>query len=238
MAEPEERRKNFFRRRTFKVLLIVLAALLLLWAAVEIGAPLVADSIAKSKINEKYPDATGVSVSIRAFPALKLAFKKYDSLEVKVSGVTLQGVRFDDIELESTAWPEGAFTATIGEDEIERFFSLKNSYVIDPRLSIEEGGIVVAGSVNVGARSVEVSSRGTLEAVDGKDIYFRPGDIQVMEVKVPEEAAERVRQVMEQDPVFVVRDDLPYEINGISVDRGKLVITGTADLEQALNVKL
>ena len=238
MTEPAEQRKSLFRSRGFKVAVIIVAVLIVLWVAVEIAAPLIADYVARNQITKRYPDATDVSVSIRAFPALKLAFKKYDSLTVNVSGITLQGVKFDHIELKSKDWPVGTFAATIAQDEIERFFSLKNSYVLDPKLSIDESGLLVAGNVEVSGRKVAVSARGTLKAVDGKKVYFQPSDIQVMDVKVPEEAVARVRQVMDLNPVFVVRDDLPYDITGIAVEQGKLVILGRADLEKALNIKL
>ena len=239
MAVPvSQGRTSFFRSRGFKALAIFLAVVIVLWVATEIAGPLIADSVAKSRIQKKYPEATDVSVSIHAFPALKLAFKKYDSLTVNVGSVTLQGVRFDHIELKSTEWPKGTFTATISQDEIARFFSLKNSYVINPRLTIEQNGVVVAGNIDTGLLTVAVTSRGTLEAVDGKRVFFRPSDVQVMGVRAPDEAVALVRQVMDQNPVFTVREDLPYDITGVNAQRGKLVILGTVDMEKALNIHL
>jgi hypothetical protein len=47
-----------------------------------------------------------------------------------------------------------------------------------------------------------------------------------------------VRQVMNQNPVFAVREDLPYVITGITAEQGKLMISGSVNLEQALNIHL
>ena len=229
---------GFFRSRTFIVLVIILAVLIVLWVASELIIPPIASSIAKGEITKRYPQATDVSVSIKAFPALKLAFKNYDSLTVKVGDITLQGVRFERIELKSSRWPLGTYTATLGQGEIARFFSLKNSYVIDPQLVVEQGAIQVAGDVDVGLLKVGVTSRGALEPVNGKLIFFRPGDIQVQGVRVPEGAVALVAQVMDDNPVFVVRADLPYTITSIVAEQGKLLIKGQVNLEKALNVKL
>lgn len=237
MANAGQRR-GFFRSRGFKAAVIILAVLLVLWIAIEIAAPRIAEYVVRNEITKRYPDAEVVAVSVKAFPAIKLAFKNYDSLAATVAGITLQGVRFDLIRLESDEWPTGTFTATIDQDEIERFFSLKNSYVLDSQLSADEGGVIVAGNIEIKGKKVAVSAKGTLEPVEGRKVYFRPAEVQVMNVKVPEEAIARVREVMSINPVFVVREDLPYEITGIDVRRGKLVIKGNADLEKALNIKL
>jgi len=229
---------SYFRSRGFKVLVAVLAIIIVLWAAIEIAAPLVADAIAKREIQKRYPSATDVSVSIRAFPALKLAFKKYDSLKVQVGNVTLQGVTFDKIVLKSNSWPNGTFVATLGQGEIVKFFSLKNSYIENPQLSIQQNNILVSGMVNVGPFRVNVTSGGALEAVNGKTVYFRPATLDALGVKAPEAAVALVRQVMDQNPVFVVRQDLPYVITGIAAEQGKLVISGSVNLEQALNIHL
>ncbi len=229
---------GYFRSRGFKVLVAVLAIIIVLWAAIEIAAPLIADAIARREIQKRYPSATDVSVSIRAFPALKLAFKKYDSLKVQVGNATLQGVTFDKIALKSNSWPNGTFVATLGQGEIVKFFSMTNSYIENPQLSIQQNNILVSGIVNVGPFTVNVTSGGALEAVNGKTVYFRPATLDVLGVKAPEAAVALVRQVMDQNPVFIVRQDLPYVITGIAAEQGKLVISGSVNLEQALNIHL
>jgi LmeA-like phospholipid-binding len=231
-------KKRFYKRWYFIIPVVVVLVLLGLWVASELIIPGVAESYAKREIKNKYPEATDVSVSIKAFPAIKLAFKNYDSLTVKVSGVTLQGVNFETIVLKSNAWPQGTFTATIGQNEIIRFFSLKNSWVIDPELSVEQDGILIAGSVDIGPRVVGISTRGTLEASGGKRVFFRPSEINVSDVIRQSEASSAVRQKMEATPVFVVREELPYTITAIAAEPGKLVIRGKVDLEKALHVKL
>ncbi len=236
-AQPEESR-SFIRSRTFIALVIIAVILVLLWVASELVIPPVASRIAENEIRSRYPEAQDVSVSIKAFPALKVAFKKYDNLEVKVGQVTLQGVKFDSIDLESEEWPSGDFTALIGQDEITRFFSVKNSYIIDPVIALAEGAIVVTGKINVGGTTVTVNATGQLDSVDGRRVFFRPDELQVAGIAVPAEGIMLVRQIMERDPVFTVREDLPYTITAIKSENGKLAITGKADLEKALNVSL
>lgn len=230
--------RSFFRSRGFKALVIVLAILIVLWVAVEIAAPLIADSIAKNQIRKRYPQATDVSVSIKAFPALKLAFKKYDMLTVRAGGVSLQGVLFDNIELKSTLWPSGTFRATLGQGEIARFFSTRNSYITDLQLTLTPGGTTATGKIDLGTMSVAVSATGTLESVDGKSVFFRPKDVEVSGISMPEASVAAVRRVMEQQPVFSVREGLPYTITQILPQQGKLVILGNVNLEKALNIKL
>jgi hypothetical protein len=230
--------RSFFRGRGFKALVIVLAVVIILWVAVEIAAPRIADSIAANQIRKRYPQATEVSVSIRAFPALKLAFKKYDMLTVRASGVTLQGVLFDNIVLKSTLWPTGTFRATLGQGEIARFFSTRHSYISNLQLTLTPGGTTATGMVDLGTLSVAVSATGTLESVDGKSVFFRPQDVQVSGISMPEAGVASVRRVMEQQPVFSVREDLPYTITKILAEQGKLVILGNVNLEKALNIKL
>ena len=215
-----------------------MVALLLLWAVSEIAIPGMAASYARGEIKKRYPDAQGVSVSVRAFPAVKLAFKKYDRLTVKCSNVTLQGVLFNDILLNSRSWPAGEYSASIGQDEITRFFSIEKSYISDPRIVLAPTGIVVTGRVNTGFSNVNVEATGSLEPVDGRYVFFRPVEIKVAGATLPGQATELVRQVMEKQPVFVVRMDLPYLITRIQPEGGKLVLTGTVDMEKALNIKL
>lgn len=239
MKEPgAPANKSFVRSWAFKAPLIIVVILVLLWVVSELAIPPIASSVAKNEITVRYPEARDVKVSIKAFPALKLAFKKYDSLTVNVGGITLQGVKFDQIELKSSEWPQGTFTALLGQDEIARFFSLKNSYFADPRLTLTDNGVAVTGKVNIGSKLVEVSATGQLAPVDGKMIYFKPTDVQVAGIVVPGQGVALVRQLMEQNPVFVVREDLPYTITGISAKQGKLEITGRVDLEKALNITL
>jgi hypothetical protein len=96
----------------------------------------------------------------------------------------------------------------------------------------------VNGQIDIGVAKVTVNSTGRLESVDGKRIFFRPQNVEVMGAKVPGQGVELVRQVMDENPVFTVREDLPYAITKITPEQGKLVIEGTVDLEKALKVHL
>ncbi len=231
-------RRSFFRSRSFLVLAIIIGVLALLWIASEIIIPPIAAGYAKREIQKRYPDATGVVVSVKAFPALKLAFRKYDRLNIRVGSVLLQGVQFTTIDLRSTGWPLGDFRAVIGQDELARFFSLKHSYVIEPVMTITPSGINVAGKVDVGIGRVTVDSIGGLECPDGRRIFFRPAEVRVSGTSLPEQAVALVRQVMDRDPVFVVREDLPYTISSVKTDEGRVVLSGGVDLEKALNIHL
>ena len=233
---PDDR--SFIRSRAFKAPVIIVVVLLLLWAITEIAGPPIAEAVVKGMIQDRYPQATDPSVSISAFPALKLAFKKYDKLTVIVNVITLEGVSFDSIELISDEWPVGRFRGVIRPDEIQRFFSLKHSYVIDPQLTIQENQLSVAGKVNVGGLKVSVNAVGTLEPVDGKKIFFKPQDIQVAGIPLAGQGVTLVQQVMQENPVFTVREDLPYATTQIIIEQGKMVIKGTVDMQKALNIKL
>jgi LmeA-like phospholipid-binding len=239
MAEsypPHQR--SFLHSWAFKVPVIIIVILLLLWAVTEIAGPPIAEAVVKKMIQDRYPQATDPYVSISAFPALKLAFKKYDKLTVVVNSITLQGVNFDRIELTSDEWPAGRFRGVIRPDEIQRFFSLKHSYVIDPQLQIQDNLISVSGKVNVSGLLISVNAVGTLVPLDGRRVFFEPQSVQVAGLPVSGEGVALVQQVMKENPVFTVREDLPYTITQIFVEQGKMVIKGNVDMEKALNIKL
>ncbi len=230
--------KSFMRSWAFKAPIIIILVLLILWAITEIAGPPIAEAVVKGMIQNRYPQVTDPSVSISAFPALKLAFKKYDKLTIIVNVITLQGVNFDRVELRSSEWPVGRYRAVIRPEEIQRFFSLKNSYVIDPQLTIQENELSVAGKVSVGNFKVSVNAVGTLEPVGGKKLFFRPQNIQVAGIPLANQGVAQVQKGMQENPVFTVREDLPYTISQIFVEQGKLVLKGNVDMEKALNIKL
>jgi hypothetical protein len=235
---PTPDNRSFFRSWAFKAPLIVLVVLLLLWGITEIVGPPIAEGVVKGMIKDRYPQATDPYVSISAFPALKLAFKKYNKLTVTVDAITLQGVSFDRVELRSEEWPFGTFKGVIRADEIQRFFSLKHSYVIDPQLVIQNDRASVEGKMQVGGMMVSVSAFGVLEPVDGRKVFFRPQEVKVAGMLLAEKYVAQVQKVMQESPVFEVREDLPYTISQIFIERGKMVITGNVDMEKALNISL
>jgi len=235
---PSSGNRGFLGSRAFKTTLVVLAVVLVLWVATELAGPPIAEGIVRGMIEDRYPQVTDPYVSISAFPALKLAFKKYDRLTVDVDTITLQGVSFDRVELNSDEWPFGRFKGVIRADEIERFFSLKHSYVVDPQLVIEGDQLSVTGRVQVGGMMVSVSAGGILEPVDGSTVFFQPRDIRAAGIPLAQRTVDQVQLVMQQNPVFAVREDLPYTISRISIERGKMVITGNVDMEKALNISL
>jgi len=47
-----------------------------------------------------------------------------------------------------------------------------------------------------------------------------------------------IKQIMASNPVFTIREDLPFTVTAVTVSGGKLVVKGDVDLEKALKVKL
>jgi hypothetical protein len=217
----------------------VVAVLLLLWIAGEIAIPKIASNYVKNEITKRYPQARDVSVSIKAFPAIRLAFKDYSSLEVKVSGITLEDINFSTIELKSRKWPVGTFKALVAPQEIVRFFSSTHSYVISPTLSLTSDKLQISGAIDLGYATAQVTATGALEARNGgKVVYFKPDSISIAGIRSTGQAVEAVRQIMSANPVFIIRDDLPFTVTKIRPSGGHLEVVGTVDLEKALNIKL
>lgn len=226
------------RSTALKIVLIILSVLLVLWVASELIVPRVAASYVKREILKRYPDATGLSVSVKAFPALRLAFKQYSRLTVKAENITLQSVNFDSIALDSPGWPGATFEAVIGPGEISRFFSLASSYLLEPKVRLEGNALRVTGLINTGYSDIEVDATGTLRALNGRNVYFEPREVRAGGVRVTPEGVSAVKQVMARTPIFTVREDLPFSIIETSVEGGKLKISGSVNLEKALNFKL
>lgn len=230
--------KSRSRRKALIITVVVVGMLVVLFAVSEIVIPRVASAYVKREIEKRYPDTGSISVSLKAFPAIRLLFKDYSELEVEAEDIRLQDVNFDAIELKSNNWPDATVTATIGQDEINRFFSLKHSYVKDPMVVLEQDIIRVTGSVYTDYATAGVTATGDLEPLGGKQVYFTPRSIDVAGVPVPGKGVETVRRIMDETPIFVVRPDLPYSISAITVEDGMLKIEGNVDLEKALDIKL
>lgn len=226
------------KKKTLIIIAVIVGILLVVWIASEIVIPRIAASYITREIKKRYPQANEIEVSVTAFPAIKLAFKDYDNLQVEVSDITLQEVDFQKITLDSKKWPQGYFKAVIGVEEIVRFFSTKHSYVLDPSLSMEKDALRVTGRINAGGLLLNVDALGNLEPAAGKLVYFKPIEVNVSGISVPSRGVALVKQVMLDNPVFTVREDLPYTITGIKAGGGALVIEGNANLEKALNIKL
>ena len=225
-------------RLPWKILIIVVLVLVILWAASEIAIPKIASTYITNKVKNKYPQARDVSASVSAFPAIKLAFKDYSSLTVKVSGITIEGVTFKTIQLKSSKWPAGSYTAVVTPDEIMRFFSTTHSYVLQPSLSLSGGKIQVSGEMNLGYAVAGIKATGNLAPKAGKQVFFEPAEITVTGMKSTTQAQNVIRQIMASDPVFVIRENLPFTVTGIAATSGAIVVKGNVDLEKALKVKL
>ncbi len=224
--------------RGWKVAIVVAGVLLVVWIASELIVPAFAASYVRNEVKKRYPQAGEVSVSVRAFPAIRLAFKDYSSLKVEVKGVTLEGINFDSIVLESRKWPQGTFEATVLPGEIMRFFSDTHSYVSQPELNLENGRIQISGKMNIGYATVTIQATGNLEARNGKQVFFDPDNVTVTGVRDPTKASTVVRDTMASNPVFVIREDLPFTVTSIEPASDKLDVKGDVDLSQALDMNL
>jgi len=225
-------------RLPWKILIIVVLVLVILWVASEIAIPKIASTYITNKVKNKYPQARDVSASVSAFPAIRLAFKDYSSLTVKVSDITIEGVTFKTIQLKSSKWPAGSYSAVVTPDETMRFFSTTHSFVLEPSLSLSGGKIQVSGKMNLGYAVAGITATGNLAPKAGKQVFFEPAEITVTGMKSTTQAQNVIRQIMASDPVFVIRENLPFTVTGIAATSGAIVVKGNVDLEKALKVKL
>jgi len=220
--------------RTLRILTITLGALLVLYIASELLIPIGADWYMKREIKKRYPQATDLSVSVKAFPAFRLFSRKYSSLTIEARGIELEGIDFESIRLFSIGYPGATFDAVIGLDEINNFFSIAGSYLENPRVTVQDSRIKVAGQVSLGYGQVNVSGTGTLVPRNGRDVFLVADNVTVEGVPSSGQATAAVRQYISDNPIFTVRKDLPFTITAIKAGQGKLTITGDSDIEKAL----
>ncbi|MCJ7745801.1 MAG: DUF2993 domain-containing protein [Actinobacteria bacterium] len=223
--------------RPLKVLIIILAVILVLYVASELLIPVGAAWYIKREIKKRYPEAADVSVSVRAFPAFKLFSRKYSRLTIEAGGIKLEGITFDSIKLSSSTYPSGTFDAVIGQGEISNFFSVAGSYLENPQVTIEDSQIKVTGQVDFGFGPVNVTSTGTLVPRNGQEVFIVSDKITVGGGRVPGEYEAAAKHYISENPIFTVRQDLPFTITAIKAGGGKLTITGDADIEEALKFK-
>lgn len=229
--------KSQASKRAVKIIIIVVVVFLVLWLATELLIPPIASKYIKREISKRYPQAGEVSVSVGAFPAIKLAFKQYNNLEIEAEHITIEGILFDSIKLSSDRWPDATYRATIGPEEIDRFFSDTGSFLVNPKAGIQGDALHLSGRVQVGSVVADVTATGTLR-MDGQRVFFVPLTIDVSGVKTPQKAIDQVSETMSQASVFTIREDVPFTVSQILVRNGKLVIDGAVNLEEALDFKL
>jgi len=229
--------KSRASKRAVTITIIIVVCFLVLWLATELLIPPFASKYIKREIDKRYPQAGEVSVSVAAFPAIKLAFKQYDNLEIDAEHMTIEGILFDSIKLSSNGWPDATYRATIGPDEMDRFFSDTGSFLVNPSAEIRGDALFLSGGVQVGSVVADVTATGTLR-MDGQKVFFVPLTIEVSGVKAPQDAIQQVTETMEKYSVFTIREDVPFTVSQILVRDGKLVIDGAVNLEEALDFKL
>jgi len=173
--------------RPLKVLIIILAVILVIYITSELLIPVGAAWYIKRKVEKRYPEAADISVSVRAFPALRLFFRKYRRLTIETRGIKLEGINFDSIKMSSSTYPSGTFDALIGQGEISNFFSVAGSYLENPQVTIEDSEILVTGRVDLGFGAVNVIGTGTLVPRNGREVFIVSDNITVGGGRVPGE---------------------------------------------------
>lgn len=224
------------KKKATKVVLVALLALIILWGSSEIIIPMFAVRYIREKISNKYPGIENIVVTIRAFPALKLAFQKYDTLKIHLDGAKLEGFTFSILDLESNGWPSGGFTAVLSEDEINRFFTVESSKLKEGKVSLEDNRSYFKGKAKTSLGYAIVTASGSLEPRDGRFIFFIPEKIEVGSLPLGEEWTASIKGAFEEAPIYVVRKDLPYRISTIRISGGNLKISGTVELDKILSL--
>jgi len=231
------RKVGFVHSRGFKALIIIVSVLVLLFVASEIAIPLVADAYIKNKLKERYPTATDVSVSIGAFPELMLAFKKYSHLEVIAGSITVEDVKLDRVKLTSKSWPMAQCEAWVGQGEINRVFTPKSGQLLNPAITLQPDTVRVSGRLKT-LRLIDVEAVGKLRVTDGRYVYFDATEVGSPQRSLSASEKATVTSLISQNPIFVVREDLPFTITAIAVEDGLLHVSGVADMEKAFNIHL
>jgi hypothetical protein len=223
--------------RSLKIVLLILAVILILYIASEIIIPIGASWYIRREIQKRYPEAADVSVSVRAFPAFMLLARKYSSLTIEARRIKLNGINFDSIKLFSSTYPRGTFNAVIGRDEINNFFSVAGSYLKNPQVTVEDSRLRIKGQVDLGYGPLNASGTGTLVPRNGHDVYLVPDEVTVEGTSLGSQTEGAVREYLRDNPVFIVRSDLPFTITAIRAGNGKLTLIGDVDMEKALKFK-
>lgn len=224
--------------KTLKVCLIIFSIIIILYVLSEIFIPVAASKYVRREIEKRYPEAKDVTVSVRAFPAFRLLFKKYSRLKVSAKEITVEGVRFDSVSLESKSYPQADVEGIISEERINEMFSSSSSFVINPKITLLKSNINVYGRVNLSFGSFYISANGNLEVRDGREIYFIPQSIEVLGARAPEQILSAIQSIANETPLLVVRKDLPITLSSVVSEPGKLIASGKLDLKAAFNLSL
>lgn len=231
------RKEGFVHSRGFKAIIIIVSVVVLLFVASEIAIPLVADAYIKNKLKEKYPTATDVSVSVSAFPEFMLAFKKYSHLEVSASSITIENVNLDRVKLTSRSWPMAQCEGWVRQGELNRVFDPKSGALLDPLITLAPDTVHVSGRLKT-LRLIDVEAVGKLRVTDGRYVYFDATEVGSPQRQLSASDKATVISLISQNPIFVIREDLPFTITTITVQDGLMHVTGVADMEKALNIHL
>ncbi len=224
------------KRKGIKALVIIILPLIIIWGLSEIIVPMFAVRYVREAISNKYPGIENIVISVRAFPALKLAFRKYDKLKIHLDGAKLEGFTFSILELESTRWPYGGFTAVLSEEEINRFFTVESTKLKEGKVALKGNRSYFVGKVRTSVGYTRVTASGKLEPREGRFIFFIPENIEMGSVQLGQEWTSSVKGAFEEAPVYVVRKDLPYRISTIQISEDKLEISGTVGLDKILTL--
>ena len=233
----QPRKEGFIHSKGFKVTLIIVGILVVLFVASEIAIPLAADAYIKGKLKEKYPSATDISVSVGAFPEFMLAFKKYSHLDVEAGSITIENINLNSMRLTSKAWPMARCEAFVKQDEINRVFAPKSGLLMNPAVTLDPNTLRVSGQLRT-TRLLDVEAVGTARVRNGRYVYFDAAGVSSPQKQLTAAEKTSVINAISQNPIFLIRENLPFTITSITVEDGLLHITGAADMEKVLNIHL
>jgi hypothetical protein len=87
-------------------------------------------------------------------------------------------------------------------------------------------------------RLIDVEAVGKLRVTDGRYVYFDATEVGSPQRQLSASDKATVISLISQNPIFVIREDLPFTITTITVQDGLMHVTGVADMEKALNIHL
>ena len=170
----------------------------------------------------------------------KIAKVNLHSNKVKLSsGVTvdsldvgLMGVRFKPdktvTEIQSTN-----FTASVSEDSLEKYIAASQPDMANAKVTLSEDKLTISASPRMLATRTPVTVEGTLRIIDRTKLYLVVNKIRARGMRVP--GFMRGRVMRDINPVLDTQKlGIGGEFTSVKISCGKIDLTGTADVRQAL----
>jgi hypothetical protein len=125
----------------------------------------------------------------------------------------------------------------VRQGELNRVFDPKSGALLDPLITLAPDTVRVSGRLKT-LRLIDVEAVGKLRVTDGRYVYFDATEVGSPQRQLSASDKATVISLISQNPIFVIREDLPFTITTITVQDGLMHVTGVADMEKALNIHL